>query len=264
VIRASWSATDWRAFLTAEIGAEVEVRYGRARKQVVRVTRRGAERVVHLNAVFADAPPEVRDALARWLRSGRRARAATRRLDDWIDQRMAQLHVEAPLELALRTRGSTHDLAPLAAELRAAEFAADFGEHRRWPRITWGRAGAQKPRRSLRLGSFEPHARVVRIHPVLDQPAVPAFFVRYVLFHELLHAALDDLSRKGGRRVVHGPRFNARERAYAETEPARRWERAHIDALIRSARTGKPLPARAQRVRPIAAAASWIQRRLFD
>jgi hypothetical protein len=115
------------------------------------------------------------------------------------------------------------------------------------------------------LGSFEPHARIVRIHPVLDQPDVPSFFVRYVLFHELLHAALDDFARVRGRRVIHGPEFRRREHAFADTGRARRWEREHIDALIRSARTRKSLRAQApRRRRPLATALSWIQRGLFD
>ena len=258
---------DWRAFLVAELGGEIAVRFGRARHKVVRVVSQSGRRTVHLNAVFAEAPDEVRDAVARWIRAGRRARAATRTLDAWIETRLQQLEVERPARVELTTRGATFDLAEIAAEVRAECFAGEFGEQRPWPRITWGRASSGQPRRSLRLGSFEATTRIVRIHPVLDQAAVPRYFVRYVMFHELLHAVLDEPPRASGRRVHHGPQFRRREREFADTERAFAWEREHINALIRSARTGQPLsikPTSRRRSRPLATAAAWLQRTLFD
>jgi hypothetical protein len=262
-----FSQDDWRAFLVGELGGEIAVRYGRARHKVVRVVSQSGRRTVHLNAVFAEAPDEVRVAVARWIRAGRRARAATRTLDAWIETRLQLLEAERPARVALTTAGAVFDLAQIAAEVRAECFADEFGELRPWPRITWGRASTRQPRRSLRLGSFEATTRIVRIHPVLDQAAVPRFFVRYVMFHELLHAVLDEPPRGNGRRVHHGPQFRRRERAFADTERAFAWEREHIDALIRSARTGQPLSlgrAPRRRARPLASTATWLQRTLFD
>lgn len=261
---AVFSEDDWRSFLTGEVGGAIDVRYGRARHKVVRVVTHKGRRTVHLNSVFAEAPHEVRDAVARWMRAGKRAHRATRTLDAWISSRLQQLEHEAPAALKLEARGSTYDLDEIAAEVRAECFRGEFDALHPWPRITWGRDSSRRPRRSLRLGSFEATTRVVRIHPVLDQAAVPRFFVRYVMFHELLHALLDESRGSGGRRVHHGPRFRERERAFADTERAFAWEREHIDALIRSARTGKPLAVQRRRTRPIDRAAQWLQRTLFD
>lgn len=255
------SVGDWSARLTRELGAPVEVLYGRARSDVVsaRLDHKGAWHV-RLNAMFADAPSGVQDALASWLRSGRRARKAAAVLDAWIEVRLSRLHREEPSALVLQPRGRCHDLDALARELAQGELSADLERRGGLPRITWGRLRRSRSRRALRLGSFEFASRVVRIHPVLDQAAVPQWFVRYVLFHELLHAALDE-PRQGSRRVLHGPQFRRREREYADYQRARAWETAHIDALIRSARRGIELE------RPRAARASarttCIQRMLF-
>jgi predicted metal-dependent hydrolase len=255
------SADDWSALLSRDLGLPVEVRYGRARTDVVSARREPRSRMlrVRLNAMFADAPPAVQEALGAWLRSGRRARKSAAALDAWIEVRLSRLHREEPSDLALEPRGRHHDLDALARELAHGELLADLERRGGLPRITWGRVRRSRSRRALRLGSFEFASRVVRIHPVLDQAGVPQWFVRYVLFHELLHAALDE-PRQGSRRVLHGPQFRSREREYVDFQRARAWETAHIDALIRSARRGVDL------ARPKVArkgARAWVQRTLF-
>ena len=50
-------------------------------------------------------------------------------------------------------------------------------------------------------------------------PLVPEFFLRYVLFHELLHAALHQSHPKLARGRPHPPEFRARERAYGMNNP---------------------------------------------
>jgi len=221
------SADDWSALLTRDLGAPVEVRYGRARTDVVsaRVDPRSGMWRVRLNGMFADAPPTVQAALGAWLRSGRRARKSAAALDAWIELRLTRLHREEPSELALRPRGRHHDLDALARELSHGTLLAELERRGGLPRITWGRVRRSRSRRALRLGSFEFASRIVRIHPVLDQAAVPGWFVRYVLFHELLHAALDE-PRSGTRRVLHGPQFRQRESEYVDFQRARAWESA--------------------------------------
>jgi predicted metal-dependent hydrolase len=75
----------------------------------------------------------------------------------------------------------------------------------------------------------------VRMNRVLDQPGVPAWFVNFVLFHELIHAALPATVQ------AHGREFRAWERAHPDYRAAIDWQRANLDRLIRSARTGSVL-----------------------
>lgn len=254
----------WEALLSRELGHEVRVRYGRARRSVLQVhdlctapppLRRppGRGYYLRMNAFFGRAPEEVQGAVVAWLRSGRRARRASAVLDAWIERQIEELEERSPRRIRLVTEGKVHDLATLAKDLRSTWFPDDFGDHNEWPRLTWGKAGRSRSRHSLRLGSYDYHARLVRIHRVLDQPAVPAWFVRYVLFHELLHAALDgpesgpglgensDGGTPSEQRLHHGPKFRSRERTFEDYRRALDWEAAHLAALIRSARTGRPL-----------------------
>jgi hypothetical protein len=142
----------------------------------------------------------------------------------------------------------------MARELLATELAAEFaapGEGAPGspianaptrPHIGWGRRSPSRTRRSLRLGSYDADGHIVRIHPVLDQPAVPDWFVRYVVFHELLHVVFPVQRGADDRWIHHGRAFRRRERAYPDHRRALAWERAHLTALIRSARTNTPIP----------------------
>ncbi len=76
----------------------------------------------------------------------------------------------------------------------------------------------------------------MRIHPVLDREDVPSWYVRYILFHELLHAALPSERQQRERCIHHGGEFRRRERAYADYGKALRWEKENLSRLIRLAR----------------------------
>ncbi|MEM9802716.1 MAG: hypothetical protein AAGA20_20490 [Planctomycetota bacterium] len=245
-----WACENWAAFLSERLGHPVRVTYGRSRTAPVQARAyqdEGGESgwELRLHGVFAGAPDDVRDALASWLRAGRRARRAGPVLDRWIHESIAALPTPRR-ELRLETAGDVHDLERLADPLFAGEFAEDFAPRgdSETPRISWGRRVRSRSRHSLRLGSFEPEKRVVRIHPVLDQAAVPAWFVGFVLKHEILHAVIDAYRDSSGRWVHHGPEFRSRESSWPEYRAALAWERRNLARLIRSAREGTALRVR--------------------
>lgn len=243
---------DWSAELSAALGYAVRVEFSRSRSTPIQLRHaRPSELrddpalakgwVVRLHEIFADAPPEIREDLASWIRVGRRAKRACRDLGSWTELALKGLPPKSPRKVRIESRGLVHDLDALKAGLLATEFDSDFSADSPAPPATWGRRGKSKTRGRLQLGSFNPNSRVVRIHAVLDQLAVPDWLVRYVLFHELLHAAIPSERDTGGRIRHHGPQFRARERAYEDYERALEWERLHLGKLLRSARAGTPL-----------------------
>jgi hypothetical protein len=228
-----FSEGDWGAFLSRELGCAVRVRFGRARQRVLEARPRpGGAMEIRLSGFFAEAPPDVRDAVARWLRVGRRARRASDLLDAWIEQSVVSLPPSPRRARRLRTRGRHHDLTRLADEARRGQDL----DVTPWPAITWGRRTGSRARHSLQLGCFVPSEHLIRVHPVLDQAWVPAWFVRYVLFHELLHAALPADGASPSRRVHHGPDFRRREEAYPDYPRAVAWQARNLAELLRAAR----------------------------
>ena len=249
----SLNATQWEAELSASLGYPVRVQLTRSRSYPIQLRhpkpaelrerpelRKGW--VVRLHRVFADAPAEVRDDLASWIRVGRRARRASRELGAWTERALAEEPPRPRRRVTLLPAGETHDLTQLTQELLETEFAGEFDGEPAAPDLTWGRRGKSRARGRLQLGSYQPADNVIRIHPVLDQRAVPAWLVRYVLFHEHLHAVLpSETDPATGRTSHHGRRFRERERAYPDYARALVWERQYLGRLLRSARAGKPL-----------------------
>jgi hypothetical protein len=78
-----------------------------------------------------------------------------------------------------------HHLASLAAEVHRTYFF-------KYPPlpVRWGQQITRKKRRSIRLGSYNHHTTEVRIHPILNKPGVPTFFIQSVIYHEYLHHVL--------------------------------------------------------------------------
>lgn len=239
VEREPLTASCWEKALSERLGRKVQVTYNRARTMPVQVQWRGGLRTcaqVRLHEIFRSAPDEVVEAMASWIRVGKRARRRCDVLDVWLARKLAQLPPRRPRRAMLRTVGDNHDLGDLVEGLYREEFARDFSEQRPRPQITWGRRSRSRNRHSIQLGSFDSESRVVRVHPVLDRKDVPSWYVRVILFHELLHATLTSEKRDGGRCLHHDPEFRRRERAYGDHPRAVAWEKKNLGRLIRLAR----------------------------
>lgn len=232
------SAASAGQYLGDRLGAPATVRFSRARTAPVRASREAdGTWNLRLHRFFATAPEGICEDLSAWLRSGRRARRACERLDEWIDQALAQLPPAIPRALSLSPLGTVHDLTPMAQALLRGPFDGEFCEVPP-PAVTWGRRGRSRAHHTLRLGTYVPSDHLVRVHPALDQTWVPAWFVNFILHHELLHAALDQGRTPAGQRIHHGPAFRAREGAHPDFARAVTWEKKNLGRLIRSARAG--------------------------
>src|ERR671938_1614781 len=90
--------------------------------------------------------------------------------------------------------------------------------------VKWGRRRRHRPKEYFIFGTIQEEDRVIRINPQLDQAFVPSWFLRYILYHEMLHSVVPDEPLSGGRRRVHTEEFNRRERKFRGYYKARRWE----------------------------------------
>jgi hypothetical protein len=193
-------------------------------------SKRAGRLEVRLHHMFLVAPTPVIEALARYIHRGDPSSSAL--LDRYIQRNRGLIRRVPPhvrrKRVPLRAQGAHHDLQAIFDDLERSWF-----EGRLDCAITWGSAPrARLPRQSIKLGSYSADARLIRIHPALDQACVPAFFVASVVFHEMLHHR-HGVDRRGGRRCVHTPAFRAAERAHPAHLRARAWEREHLDLLLR-------------------------------
>jgi len=179
-------------------------------------------RVHHL---FLDAPEPVVSAIAEY--AGRGRHAAGRVLDDYIAACQERIRAEPRRTRALEARGRCFDLTEIFERLNAQHFQSGIRA-----RVGWGRHSARRRRKSIRLGVYDHRLREIRVHPALDRPDVPLFFVEYIVFHEMLHQVFPS-ARDAGRHVHHPKAFRDRERAFPRYEAALEWEKAHLNALLR-------------------------------
>lgn len=196
---------------------------------------------VRLHHMFLLAPEQVVDALATYIRGVEPSASGV--LDRYIREhrwliRSVPPHVRRS-RVAIRPEGAHHDLRAIFSRLNDRLLGGKID-----CAITWGSAPRVKlPRQSIKLGSYSADAQLIRIHPALDQAAVPTYFVEWIVFHEMLHH-LHGISRRGERRSVHGPAFLADERRFPAYHRARRWERENLELLLSWAPAAAPPPAR--------------------
>lgn len=221
--------------LKDRLGVHVQLAVTDNRSTMVSFRRRPGALVLRLHHLFLDAPEEIVDVLARFV--GHDDRSVTPRLDAWLKTLRPPTARRAARSGPLRSKGLFHDLQAMFEEANARWFGGRIEA-----RIGWGRHIARRGRRSIRMGVYMAEEKVIRIHPALDRPEVPAFFVAFVVFHEMLHQAVPSARCEGGRREHHGPEFRARERAHPDHARSLAWERQNLDLLLgRAARRGEPV-----------------------
>ena len=187
---------------------------------------------LRIHRMFLSAEPRVIKALSYWLVRGNRGRSGSI-VDDFIRSHDHLIQRKEATEPRLRTRGLCHDLDTAFAELNETYFGGSVTA-----RLSWGHMPGNRRRRSIRLGSYTQEDHLIRIHPLLDQSFVPGYFVRYVLFHEMLHAHLGIEEGPRGRRRIHSREFKGREQAYPDYARAVAWQDnpRNLRRLLRSHR----------------------------
>ena len=118
-----------------------------------------------------------------------------------------------------------HHLASLAAEVHRMYFF-------KYPPlpVRWGHNTSRKRRRSIRLGSYNHHTCEIRIHPLLNGPHIPAFFIQSIIHHEYLHHILG---------ASHNRRFHAQERKYQYHRESKEWLRRNLFLLLGQRRNAR-------------------------
>jgi hypothetical protein len=140
-------------------------------------------------------------------------------------------HPQLPMQrqLNLLHEGMHFDLRPMFDNLNKRYFRGRL----RGYKVMWGRRREHRAKEYFIFGTIQEEDRVIRINRALDQPFVPAWFLRYVLYHEMLHSVVPDEVISQGRRRVHTEEFNRRERKFPGYRRARRWEEENLSRFLR-------------------------------
>lgn len=211
--------------LSRELGVAVRLSVTDNRSTMVSFRRGQSALRLRVHHMFLDAPERVVRAIADYAGRGRRSAGPV--LDDYIRGRQPLIRAGQPREAPLNAKGRVFDLEEIFSRLNQRHFQGGIQA-----KVGWGRMPLKRRRKSIRLGVYDHQAREIRIHPALDRPEVPAFFVDFIVFHEMLHQLFPS-GGKAGRRVHHPRAFRDREKAFPFYEAALRWERQNLRVLLR-------------------------------
>jgi hypothetical protein len=214
------------AWLENQLAAPVSVVLTNNRFSIISVKRQPASgyhlRVHHM---FCQAPKAVWWALAAYVRGSEGS--AQQILGAYIEAQQHLIRPSAPRRLPrLHPDGRFFNLEQIYQELNRTYF-----ESRVAADITWGRRSPQRPRTSIRFGSYDANQRLIRIHHLLDRSFVPQYFVESVVFHEMLHQLIPR-QRINGRWSVHPPAFRQAEQRFPSYEQALQWQQRHLARLL--------------------------------
>lgn len=223
-----WDGAALANALSRESGRLVRLTLTDNRSVLLSFRREREQVLLRLHRMFLHAPPAVVCALARGLRRGRRhaAEGAVRRFMNDNLHRVRTLPRTLPPLIAA---GRAHDLGRIFERINA-KF---FGGALQVP-LTWGRGSGRARRGGLTFGSYDPVLRLIRIHPVLDRPEVPLYFLESVVYHEMLHHHMGGVPDRAGRTVYHSRAFRAAERRYPWHAQALAWEKQNLPYLLRA------------------------------
>lgn len=130
--------------------------------------------------------------------------------------------------LDLKHRGRFFDLLDIFSCLNERYFNNALPHYR----VEWGRRRRHRPKNYFIFASVQEERRLIRVHPLLDAPFVPLWFMESVLFHEMLHTVVPDEVDAHGRRIVHTQEFYRREQEHPYFRRAKQWERENLGRFL--------------------------------
>jgi hypothetical protein len=166
---------------------------------------------VRLHKMFVSSGTAVIDEIVSYLKHKSRAMPLFRK---FLRDNRGHLHNKSPNRVSLKTSGKFHDLRELYEEINASYFGGMISSG-----ITWGSGTPRCSARKRTLGSYSERSNTIRINPILDRRTVPRYYVAFVVYHEMLHAAMG-MPLSGTRRSIHSREFRKRERLFKDYERA--------------------------------------------
>lgn len=131
-------------------------------------------------------------------------------------------------KIILRPTGNLYNLEQIYHQINEKYFNSQVNA-----KITWFGRGVRTPKSSITFGSYNHQLQLIKINRLLDTESYPEFFVRYIIYHEMLHNLFPPKRGRRGRRDIHHMEFKEREKDFEEYEQAktfvRQWKELHFN-----------------------------------
>jgi|SRR5438105_4011201 len=175
---------------------------------------------IRITDVLEGAPAHILESLAYILLSKLVRRAVPRQHAERYRRYLNRKEMRRSLQLVKQARGrkfvsgpkgSHYDLEQIFEDLNGRYFHGLMAR----PLLGWSRKASK-----VMLGHYDPSHNAIILTRLLDNPAVPALAVEYVLFHEMLHLRFP-VEHRGIRRCVHTREFKNAEKEFLHLKQAK-------------------------------------------
>jgi hypothetical protein len=190
------------------------------------IRRKGTTWVVRISDHCRHAPRQVLEAIVNILASKMMRRRPSQkhlnvydlfRKTSWVAEAVRDRRLQKGRKHIAGEKGKYYSLREIYQELNGDYFNNQI-EIRR---IGWGLRKSK-----ARLGHYDPVHHTITLSPLLDTPRVPKYVVRYIVYHEMLHAIFEDNPSSGYRRH-HPAEFHRAEKSYPDYASAKKFLREH-------------------------------------
>ena len=205
-------------YLEKVIGKSVSLTLTDNSTSLLSIRTKGNSVLVRMHWMFLNADNEIISEIADFIKTRKSRTPLTRKFisENRTCLKNRERYSRQP---GFRTQGRFHNLREIFDSLNNEYFGGGITAL-----IKWGNQNSRRAVRKRTLGTYCRHTDTIGISSVLDRRNVPHYFIRYVVYHEMLHSAVRDL-RKNNRRSVHTSEFRKRERLFREYDKAIGWEK---------------------------------------
>lgn len=211
------------------VGGNIQIKINDNRSTMLSVKWEPDCTKVSLHRMFLQAPQNIMQALACYLRGEHQQIAPS--IKAYIEYNLQRLDYSHELDLSkLQIRGRVYNLKQIYDRLNEEYFDGKLKLH-----ITWYEWPSRRKKRSrITFGLFHDPLKLVKINRMLDSKRFPEYFVEYVIYHEMLHYVCPAYVDERGIKHIHSKEFKEREKEYRYFKSAQKWLKDHHDDLFSS------------------------------
>lgn len=181
---------------------------------------------VSLHRIFLDAPRNVMESLACYIRKEHRIIAPN--IKAFIEDNLKKMDYSHLIDKSkLYTQGNVYNLQHFYDEINQEYFGGELNLL-----ITWFGKPKQSNRSRVTFGLYHDPIRLIKINRLLDSPLFPDYFVSYVIYHEMLHHVCPAYVDEKGLNRVHNKEFKELEVQHRHYDMAQKWIREHQTLLF--------------------------------
>lgn len=172
---------------------------------------------VSLHRIFLNAPQNVMDALACYLKRQDKSIAPT--VKAFIADRLRALDYSDQIDRKkLYSQGNVYNLQQIYNEINEEYFDGKLNLY-----ITWFGKPNRRCRSKVTFGLYHDSLRLVKVNRLLDSPSFPHYLVAYVVYHEMLHHVCPPYYDANGMHRIHTKEFKEREEVFRYFDLAQEW-----------------------------------------